>query len=208
MRTNEEIIDLLDNLRNEKNMSISELARNVGMAKSAVSRYFNKTREFPLNRTDDFAKALNVKSEYILGLDFPKPTNIVFTEKIINIPTVGSIAAGTPILAEQNIEEYIPVIASSVPNGELIALNICGDSMAPGIPDNSKVIIRLQSEVEDGEIAAVLVNGDTEATLKRIKRQNGLMMLIPDNTSYDPIIVTKETPARIIGKAVQVVYNL
>lgn len=55
MRTNDEIIDLLNQLRKEKNLSISELARRVGMAKSALSRYFNKTREFPLNRVDDFA---------------------------------------------------------------------------------------------------------------------------------------------------------
>lgn len=208
MRSNEEIIDLLERLKDEKNISISELARRVGMAKSAVSRYFNRTREFPLNRVDDFAKALNVRPEYILGIDFVKPSNVKFLEKIVSIPVLGSIAAGKPILAEQNIDEYIPVVSSSVPSGDLICLNIKGDSMSPGIPNNSQVIIRLQPEVEDGEIAAVLVNGDTEATLKRIKKQNGMMMLLPDNPEYAPIIVTKDFPARIIGKAVQVIYNL
>lgn len=208
MRSNEEIIDLLDQLKNEKQISISELARRTGMAKSAVSRYFNKTREFPLNRVDDFAKALNVKPEYILGLDFIKPSNAFFPEQIKQIPIIGNIAAGAPILADQHIEDYIPVFASSVPDGDLICLNIKGNSMAPGIPNDSQVIIRLQPEVEDGEIAAVLVNGDTEATLKRIKRQNGLILLIAYNPDYAPIIVTKDTPARILGKAVQVIYNL
>jgi repressor LexA len=208
MRTNDEIIDLLENLKEEKNLSISEIARRVNIAKSSVSRYFNRTREFPLNRVDDFAKAFNVESEYILGIDFKAPTNMIFPERIVNIPIIGTIAAGLPITAEQNISEYIPVIESTLPTGQIIGLNIRGDSMSPGIPDHSQVMIRLQPDVEDGEIAAVLVNGDTEATLKRIKRQGDILMLIPDNTKYQPIIITKDSPAKIIGKAVQVVYNL
>ncbi|HJA91337.1 MAG TPA: helix-turn-helix domain-containing protein [Candidatus Jeotgalibaca merdavium] len=208
MRSNDEIIDLLEELRDKRNLSISELARRTGMAKSAVSRYFNRTREFPLNRVNEFARALNVKPEYILGLDFPKPSNMVNMEKIINVPVIGVIAAGTPILAEQNIEEYIPILASMVPSGDLMCLSVNGDSMAPGIPNQSNVIIRLQPNVEEGEIAAILLNGDSEATLKRIKRQNGIMMLISDNQNYQPIIVTKDFPARIIGKAVKVMYDL
>lgn len=208
MRSNEEIMNLLDQLKDEKQLSISEIARRVNMAKSAVSRYFNRTREFPLNRVDDFAKAFNVSSEYILGIDFDKPLNMVFVDEIVEIPVLGSIAAGIPILAEQNIEEYMPIVKSMTPSGTSIALNIKGDSMAPGIPDGSQVIIRLQPDVEDGEIAAVQVNGDTEATLKRIKRQDGLLILIPDNSEYEPIVVTKDIPARIIGKAVKVIYSL
>lgn len=208
MRSNDEIMDLLDQLKTEKELSISEIARRVGMAKSAVSRYFNRTREFPLNRVDDFAKAFNVKPEYILDIDFNKPSNLVFVDKIVQIPILGDIAAGVPITAEQNIQEYIPVINSTLPSGDIIGLNIKGNSMSPGIPDGSQVLIRLQPDVEDGEIAAVQINGDTEATLKRIKRQNGIMMLIADNQDYQPIVVTESIPARIIGKAVQVIYSL
>lgn len=69
MRRNNEIIEIIDLKRQEKQLSISELARRVGMAKSALSRYFNGTREFPLNRVEDFAKALDVSSEYLLGFD-------------------------------------------------------------------------------------------------------------------------------------------
>ncbi|HEM3636011.1 TPA: helix-turn-helix domain-containing protein [Streptococcus suis] len=68
MRTNDEIITLIDEIRREKGMSISELARQVGMAKSGISRYFNKTRGFPLDRADDFAKALGTTSEFLLGV--------------------------------------------------------------------------------------------------------------------------------------------
>lgn len=68
--------------------------------------------------------------------------------------------------------------------------------------------IRKQPDVEEGEIAAVVINGDNEATLKRVKRQNGLTMLIPDNTNYKPHIITESNPAAILGKAVKVSFNL
>ncbi|EMF0276277.1 helix-turn-helix domain-containing protein [Enterococcus sp. C57] len=69
MRSNDEIVEIIDLKRKEKQLSISELARRVGMAKSALSRYFNRTREFPLNKVEDFAKVLDVSSEYLLGFD-------------------------------------------------------------------------------------------------------------------------------------------
>lgn len=77
MRSNAEIIELIKQLCNEKKISLSELARRTGMAKSAISRYFNFTRGFPLNRAEQFAKALGVTSEYLLGVevaDEPEPT--------------------------------------------------------------------------------------------------------------------------------------
>ena len=74
MRTNNEIINLIQDRINEKNMSMSELARQVGIAKSSLSRYFNRTREFPLNRADDFAKVLGITPEYLLGIQ--KTNNI------------------------------------------------------------------------------------------------------------------------------------
>ncbi|WP_145352988.1 helix-turn-helix domain-containing protein [Staphylococcus cohnii] len=69
MRTNDEIITVIKTTLKEQNMSLSELARRVGMAKSAVSRYLNLTREFPLNRAEDFAKALHISTEYLLGFE-------------------------------------------------------------------------------------------------------------------------------------------
>lgn len=69
MRSNEEIVEIVDSLRTEQGLSVSELARRVNMSKSALSRYFNKIREFPLSRVEDFARALGVSSEYILGFE-------------------------------------------------------------------------------------------------------------------------------------------
>lgn len=74
MRTNDEIISLIQENIDEKGLSMSELARRVGIAKSTMSRYFNKTREFPLNRADDFARALNITPEHLLGIQ--KESNV------------------------------------------------------------------------------------------------------------------------------------
>lgn len=75
MRNNDEIISVISNLMDKQNLSTSELARRTDMAKSTVSRYLNKSREFPLNRADDFAKVLKVTPEYLLGLEEKKQTN-------------------------------------------------------------------------------------------------------------------------------------
>lgn len=69
MRNNDEIITIIKTSMKEQNLSLSELARRVGVAKSAVSRYLNLTREFPLNRAEDFAKALSISTEYLLGFE-------------------------------------------------------------------------------------------------------------------------------------------
>lgn len=228
MRNNDEIVAYVNDLRKSQNMSLNELARATGLAKSSLSRYFNKTRDFPVNKVHLFAKALHTSSEDILGFrtdgsanytssgdecsinddmssyEIKKPKNMVETTTK-HVPLIGEIACGDPITAEENIEEYITHVfpRGQVPSGELIDLRAKGRSMEPIIPDGSIVTIRLQPEVEDGEIAAVLVNGDTEATLKRVKHIDGLVMLKPDNDAYDPIIITPTNPARIIGKAIQ-----
>lgn len=77
MRTNEEIVRILIDEKNKQNLSISELARRVDMAKSAISRYFNFSREFPLNRADDFAKVLGISTEYLLGISKEEMPNQV-----------------------------------------------------------------------------------------------------------------------------------
>lgn len=88
MKTNEQIVTTLEKLKDEQNLSISELARRVGMAKSALSRYFNRTREFPLNRIDTFAKVLNTTPEQILGLNNEDHTKVAIVdedEELLNI---------------------------------------------------------------------------------------------------------------------------
>ncbi len=200
MRNSEEIIDYLNQLREEQDVSISELARRVGMAKSGVSRYFNHTREFPINRAPAFAKALHIKTEDLLGLE---PIN---QDKPRMVPLIGTIAMGAPITAEQNIEKYIPeYMMDRYADDTLFALRCQGDSMYPLIPNGAIAIIRQQTDVEDGEIAAVLING--EATLKRVLHVGKTVVLRPANPEYKDIILDKDHPGTILGKMIKYEVN-
>ena len=209
MRSNEEVVDYVNELRKSRNMSINELARETGLAKSSLSRYFNKSRGFPVNKVNLFAKALNVKPEEILGI---QPTNMKPLEQsgmhAVRIPIIGTIACGTPILAEQNIEGYTTELFNEKPDGTLFVLRCQGDSMEPKIPNGATVVVREQPIVEDDEIAAVLVDDNTEATLKRIKHVGKQVMLMPENKKYDPILLNEENPGRILGKVIKVSYDL
>lgn len=209
MRSNDEVVEYVNNLRKKQGMSINELARETGLAKSSLSRYFNKTRGFPVNKVNVFAKALHVKPEDILGV---APTGLKTIDELgmhpVKIPIIGTIACGSPILADQNIIGYTTELFDGQPEGALFALKCQGDSMEPKIPDNATVIVRVQPTVEDDEIAAVLVDDDEEAALKRIKHIGNQVMLMPENTKYDPIILNKENPGRILGKVIKVSYDL
>lgn len=205
MKSNEEVIKYLNELRKQQKISISELARKVDMSKSTVSQYFNGKLQFPLNRAHDFARALGVTTDDLLGLDLSKVNPI---NRLTKIPLLGTIACGDPILADENISGYLSEPTDLLPSGKLFYLRAKGQSMEPTIKDGSLVLIRQQPDVEDGEIAAILFVDDDEATLKRIKRAGPTVILMPDNRKYEPIVVDKDHPARILGKAVRVTTNL
>lgn len=135
------------------------------------------------------------------------PENIIPITKTIKIPLLGEIACGDPILAEENIEEYIDEPVNYLPSGTCFYLRAKGNSMRPTIPNGAKVLIRQQPDIEDNEIAAVLMTDSNEATLKRIKRADGTMFLMPDNPEYSPILVNKDNPARILGKVIRMVID-
>ena len=205
MKSNEEVIKYLNELRKQQKISISELARKVDMSKSTVSQYFNGKLQFPLNRAHDFARALGVTTDDLLGLDLSKVNPI---NRLTKIPLLGTIACGDPILADENISGYLSEPTDLLPSGKLFYLRAKGQSMEPTIKDGSLVLIRQQPDVEDGEIAAILFINDNEATLKRIKRAGPTVILMPDNREYEPIIASDSNPVRILGKAVRVTTNL
>lgn len=116
------------------------------------------------------------------------------------VPMVGQIAAGGPILADQNIEEKLPLPKSLVGSGELFMLKIRGDSMIDAaICDGDWVVIRIQNNAENGDIVAAEIDG--EATLKVFKQRDGKTWLLPRNSAYEPI---DGTHAKILGKLVTV----
>lgn len=206
MRSNDGIMNILIEARKRKGISINELASLTGVAKSSISRYENRSRQFPLDQIDTFSKALGLDPKEVLG--FNDDSNISLVKSIIRIPIIGEIACGDPITAQENISGYVEESTENLPSGELFYLKAKGSSMEPTIPNGSNVLIREQPEVEDGEIAAVLVNGDTEATLKRVKHQGNIIILIPDNQEYNPYIITADNPAKILGKAIRFTTDL
>lgn len=204
MNDNDKIINILNELKDEQELSISELARRVGMAKSAVSRYFNKTRQFPLNRAHDFAAALNTTTEYILGIDNDKSKKQ--KTKGVTIPILGEVAAGIPIEAIEDIIDYEEISKDMAHTGDFFGLRIKGDSMSPRISEGDVVIVRQQNDAESGDIVIVLVNGES-ATCKRLMKYKDGISLISFNPMYNPMTFSndeiKSKPIKIIGKVVE-----
>lgn len=181
-----------------------ELAEKLGATKATISNWETGYRNPQQDSLFALADIFNISINDL----FPAPTNLMPVGNIVKIPVLGYIACGEPILADENISEYREVSDNVLPKGELFFLEAKGDSMEPKIPDGSYVMLRHQPDVENGEIAAVLVNGDTEATLKRVRKLDGTILLEALNEKYAPYIVNENNPARIIGKAVKVEFDL
>lgn len=180
--------------------------RSCGIPASTLSDYFaGRTLPTPEN-VDKLAKFFRVSKEEIDPRFATLPENLtpVDQSKLVKIPLIGHIACGEPITADQNIEGYITeYFPESVDPDSIFALKCEGDSMEPYILDGDIAYIRQQPEVEDGEIAAVLVDGDTRATLKRVKRVGDQVILSPDNPRFSPIVLDKDHPGKIIGKMIK-----
>ena len=123
----------------------------------------------------------------------------------VNVPLVGRIAAGAPVLAEEHIEEYLAVPESFATDEEHFALRVAGDSMVgAGILDGDMVVIRRQDVAEDGSIVAALLPGpaEDEATVKRLKRRGSRITLVPENPAIQPFELPEG--GRVVGQVVAV----
>lgn len=197
----------LQKLAHQKGKTQADMVRELGIAEATLRSWFNAEKYPRIDKIQMLADYFNV-SRSRLTEEWQIANNLERVIRTRAIPVLGAIACGEPILAEENIAEYREEFEDRLPSGDLFFLQASGDSMEPTIPNRSYVLIRQQPRVEDGEIAAVLVNGDEEATLKRVKHQGNIVMLIADNTKYPPIIVNEDNPARIIGKAVKISIDL
>ncbi|HIQ74087.1 MAG TPA: transcriptional repressor LexA [Candidatus Cottocaccamicrobium excrementipullorum] len=118
--------------------------------------------------------------------------------ELVNVPMVGAVAAGQPILAQENIENYFPVPAELLPNQETFMLKVKGDSMInAGIFDGDQIIVARQETAENGDIVVALL--DDSATVKRFYREDGYFRLQPENDRMDPIFTDS---LQILGKVV------
>ena len=118
--------------------------------------------------------------------------------EMVNVPVIGTVAAGMPILAEENIEDYMPIPVEMLPNKEVFMLKVKGESMIDaGIFNNDRVIVAKQDTAMNGEMVVALV--EDSATVKTFYKEDGHFRLQPENASMDPIIVND---VQILGKVI------
>ena len=180
--------------------STREIAQMTGFSKSAVQRYISGTSaKIPITFVSAVARVTSKSAAYIMGWEEELPDGLETLPPTKQVPLLGAIACGEPILAVENYEGYV-----SMPDtvSADYALRCKGDSMIGArINDGDIVYIRKQDDVENGEIAAVLI--DDEVTLKRVYKTGQSVILQAENPAYPPRILTELSgTVRIIGKAV------
>lgn len=158
------------------------------------------------------AQLANLERRGLLTKDPTKPRAMTLAEpkaRGVVVPLLGRIAAGTPVLAAEHIEEHLTVPMGFAGEADHFALHVSGDSMSgAGMLDGDLVIVRSQDDAEDGDVIAALVPGpaEDEATVKRLRREKDRVLLVPENPAYEPFELAPE--GRILGKVVAVLRKL
>lgn len=191
-------------LREKAGLNQLEFSQKVGLNNSVMNRIEKGTRAIRDDELVAIANCLGVSTDYLLtGVDHHAPGKI----NGIRVPVLGRVVAGIPIEAVQEILDYEEITPELASTGDFFALKIRGHSMEPRMMEGDVVIVRQQDDVDSGDIAIVLVNGD-EATVKRIKKQEDGITLIATNTSvYEPHFYSNkeiaELPVRILGRVIE-----
>lgn len=188
------------------NITQTELCKKTGIPKSAMSQYIKGNFEPKQDRIYLIAKALNISEAWLMGYDVSMQREERQKKSAVKIPVLGLVRAGIPMDAVEYIIDYEEISEEMAHQGEFFALQIKGNSMEPRITEGDVVIVRKQPDVESGETAIVLINGD-EATIKKVQKFNGGINLIPSNPAYDVMTYTNEQieklPIRVLGKVVE-----
>lgn len=190
-----------------RNITQSELSKATGITQSSISYWMRRKYLPKQDKVDIIARALDVTPSYLMGWNnsddvvLTKIKGIMPLKKLRRIPILGQIACGNPILAEENYIGYFTA------DGKYLDSDFClyarSDSMiGADISDGDLVFIKRQSDVDDGEIAAVLI--EDEATLKRVYKIAGNVQLRADNPHYPPIDLDGTQSVIILGRATHV----
>lgn len=189
----------------KRQMTYGDLAAKTGIAKSAIQRYATgETKKIPLPRLEALADALGVSAAYLMGWDEPSPASRPLPAGLLpvvkrRIPIIGHVAAGVPIMAEREYEEYEDDTYGISCD---YVLRVEGDSMEPRVLDGDIVYVRQQPDVDDGQIAVVGV--DDSVTLKVVYHLPNGLQLVSLNPKYKPMIYTQSNTdyLAVIGLAV------
>lgn len=185
-------------LRRNANMKQIELCKLLGISQATLSSWENGKYEPDINQLRELSRIFDTSIDYIVG-NSPAGRPI---------PVLGTIPAGVPIEAVEDVLDYEELPESMFSGGrEYFALKIRGDSMLPRYEDGDVVILRKQETCESGQDCAVLVDGN-DATFKRVRMNEKALTLQPLNPAYEPMVYTTkevaELPVRILGVAVEI----
>lgn len=199
--------NVLARRRRELGLTLAQIADHVGVTEATVQRWESgNIKQLKQENIVKLAAILKIHPGVLMGWFDYLPSEITTMPKMNQIPHVGDIACGTPILAEQNIDVYVDLPEHIRAD---YALTCHGDSMiGAGIHDGDMVYIRAAADVNNGEIAAVLI-GD-EATLKHVYHDDDGVTLVPDNPAYPPKHFSGQDAAeiKILGRAVAYTHSL
>lgn len=187
------------NLREEYGWKQYELAQKMDLNPAALNKIENGKRSIKEEEISKVAQIFGISTDTLLGVNTPRPGN--------RIPILGTVVTGQPAYAAENIVGWEEVTDKMSMQGKLFALKVKGSSMEPEFKEGDIVIVREQPDIESGDIAVVLINGD-EATLKKVKKDpNGLFLYAFNQAVYEPHFYSNndiETlPVRIVGRVIE-----
>ena len=196
----------LRNLRRANNKTQEQMAKIINKRQQTYGKYEKAITEPDAETLQILAKYFGVSLEYLLG----KENNFVEEKPVqkggFKIPVLGTIPAGIPIEAVEEILDYEEIPQEWTTQGEYFGLKVKGNSMEPRIMNGDVVICRKQDNADSGDICVIMVNGN-DATLKQIKKDTNGIALVPFNQNYSPMFYNNEQianlPVRIIGKVVE-----
>jgi repressor LexA len=209
---NLEFKDRLKDLRNEYKKDRYELAKFLNVSYSTIAKYESGLRSPDKETLNKLANYFNVSVDYLLGrtdirnTDTLKKAGLYEAGEMVPIPIVGNVKAGKDgtiafedYLGEEKVEK------EAVKDGErYFLLRVKGDSMYPEIKEGDLVLVRQQSDVDSGDYAVVIINGD-EGIVKRLIKKDSSIILQSINPTYDPIIITNSEDLIIVGKVKRVI---
>lgn len=212
----DELVDTFTNRLNTairlRNIKPIELSEKTGIDKSKISSYMSGRYKAKQDGIYLLAQALSVNEAWLIGYDVPMEKTLIVDSNVFpisdvpkKIPVLGRISAGLPILATENIEGYEFAPSSLIKEGyEYFYLKVQGDSMNLKFNNGDIVLVQKQDELENNEIGVILING-YDATVKKYKSENGLVILEPMSTNPEntvQIYNPKDISIKIIGKVV------
>ena len=189
-------------IRKKKKITRKQIADFLDVHETTIKRYEDgTTKKIPTEVVEKIAKFLNVSIDYLTGWEYEsQPT------QGLQIPVLGTVAAGIPISAVEDILDYEEIPQSWKSQGEFFGLRIKGDSMEPRMESGDVVIVKQQPDANSGDTVIVLVNGD-DATCKKLQKTDNGIMLVSTNPKYPPMFYSNEEistkPVVILGKVVE-----